>query len=269
MLRYSQREQLTEPNSFVWATGIEDTFITAPWPKTGRTLDEYELTGHYERWREDLDLMGQLGVRAARYGIPWHRIQRAPNKWDWSFADQTLERLLELEIEPIVDLVHYGLPAWLDGAYLNRDFPRYMADYAARLADRFKGRIHAYTPLNEPRITAWYCGKLGWWPPFRRGWSGFVQVMVGVCRGIVETVEALREVDPEILCVHVDATDLYERIGARTSVRESQKRGQLRGQNVRAPIIDEVHRRQEIVFLGARSRQRPSRRTTRTHAVAR
>ena len=35
--------------SFLWATGIEDTFITDPWPATGRTLDEYELTQHYER----------------------------------------------------------------------------------------------------------------------------------------------------------------------------------------------------------------------------
>ena len=34
--------------------------------------------------------------------------------------------------------------------------------------------------------------------------------MQGVCRGIVETVAALRAVDSEILPVHVDATDLYQ-----------------------------------------------------------
>ena len=37
---------LTEPASFQWLAGIEDTFITAASPKTGRTLDEYELTQH-------------------------------------------------------------------------------------------------------------------------------------------------------------------------------------------------------------------------------
>jgi beta-glucosidase len=229
ILTRSNLDRLAAPDCFLWATGIEDTFITAPWPQTGRTLDEYELTGHYERWREDLDLMAQLGVPAARYGVPWHRIQPAPNKWDWSFADQTLRRLIELNIEPIVDLVHYGLPPWIEDAYLNRDFPKFMAEYASRLAERFHGRIHAYTPLNEPRITAWYCGKLGWWPPFRRGWGGFVEVMLGLCRGIVMTVEALHDVDPDILCVHVDATDLYE------TSDES--------------LEDEVFRRQEIVFL--------------------
>ena len=41
MKRTSKRDR------FTWAVGIEDTFITAPHPTTGRTLDEYELTGHY------------------------------------------------------------------------------------------------------------------------------------------------------------------------------------------------------------------------------
>jgi beta-glucosidase len=160
---------------------------------------------------------------------PWHRVQPARDRWEWSFADQTLEHLLDWGIEPIVDLVHYGLPPWIENAYLNPDFPKHMAEYAFRLATRFKGRIRAYTPLNEPRITAWYCGKLGWWPPFRRGWTGFVEVMLGVCRGIVQTVEALRAVDPDILFVHVDATDLYE--------------------SPDPALADEVRRRQDIVFL--------------------
>lgn len=228
-LKQSEVEALTSPEEFLWLTGIEDTFITAPWPKTGRTLDEYELTGHYDKWREDLDLMASLGVKAARYGIPWHRIEPRRGHWDFDFADKTFDHLLELGIEPIVDLVHYGLPLWMENAFLNPDFPKLMAEYSARIAERFKGRIHAYTPLNEPRITCWYSGKLGWWPPFKKGWSGFVGVMMGVARGIVETTKALKEVDSEILPMHVDATDLYE--------------------SPEQALQAEVHRRQEIVFL--------------------
>lgn len=228
-MKRSHLNQLREEDFFFWATGIEDTFITEPWPATGRTLDEYELTQHYSRWREDFELVKELGVTHARYGIPWHRINPARGEWNWQFADETLERLLELQVEPIVDLVHYGLPRWIDGAYLNPDFPKFMAEYAARAAERFKGRIHLWTPLNEPRVTAWYCGKLGWWPPFQRGWSGFIQVILGVCRGIVETVKALQSVDNENVAVHVDATDLYE--------------------SADPTLAEEVFRRQEIVFL--------------------
>ncbi len=217
------------PDAFMWSAGIEDTFIAEPWPQTGRILDEYELTGHYRRWREDIGLMAELGIHVARYGIPWYRVNPAKGKWHWDWADRALERLLELGIEPIVDLVHYGTPAWIEGGFLAADFSERMAEYAGRLAERFKGRIHAYTPLNEPRITAWYCGKLGWWPPCRRGWRGFVAVMLGICLGIVRTIEALHAVDENILPVHVDATDLYE-----TS---------------NPALNPEVERRQEIVFL--------------------
>ena len=220
---------LLEPSSFQWLAGIEDTFITAPSARTGRTLDEYELTGHYERLDEDLALFAELGLRAVRYGIPWHRINPRRGEWDFSWADRPLERLLDLGIAPVVDLVHYGLPEWIDGAYLHPDYPEYVAEFASRIAERFRGRIHTYTPLNEPRVTAWYCGRLGWWPPFGRSWRGFVQVMLGVCRGVVRTVEALRAVDPQIVDVHVDATDLYEAVSAALSA--------------------EANRRQHIVFL--------------------
>jgi beta-glucosidase/6-phospho-beta-glucosidase/beta-galactosidase len=210
-------------------TGIEDTFITAPWPATGRILDEYALTGHYDRWAADIDLMAGLGIKAARYGVPWHLIQPAPGEWDWRFADQALERLLDRGLDPVVDLVHYGLPPWIDEAYLNPDYPDLVAEYAGRLAERFHGRIHFYTPLNEPRVTAWYCGRLGWWPPYRHGWRGFIAVMMGIARGIARTVQRLKAVDPEIVPVHVDATDLYETLDP--------------------GLVEETGRRQEIVFL--------------------
>jgi beta-glucosidase len=225
-VKRSTLERLVDPSAFEWLAGIEDTFITAPSARTGRTLDEYELTGHYQRMHQDLALFAELGLRSVRYGIPWHRINPRRGEWDFEWADRPLERLLELGIAPVVDLVHYGLPAWIDGAYLNPDYPEFVAEFASRVADRYRGRIHTYTPLNEPRVTAWYCGRLGWWPPFGRSWRGFVQVMVGVCRGIVRTVEALRAVDPEIVDAHVDATDLYAAISADLAV-EAQLRQQI------------------------------------------
>ncbi|WP_246505016.1 family 1 glycosylhydrolase [Microvirga antarctica] len=225
----SQLGRLTAPEAFLWMAGIEDTFVTAPWPLTGRTLDEYALTGHYDRCLSDLDLMGSLGLTAVRYGIPWHRVEPERGVWDWGFADVALGGLLDRGIDPIVDLVHYGLPPWIENAYLHPDYPEYVAEFAGRVADRYAGRIIWYTPLNEPRVTAWYCGRLGWWPPYRRGWRGFVAVMLAIARGIVRTVQNLAMVDPEIVPVHVDATDVYD------TGDES--------------LAGEAAQRQEIVFL--------------------
>lgn len=205
---------LDVPAAFVWATGIEDTFIADPWPATGRTLDEYALTDHYRQWRGDLARMAELGVGYARYGIPWYRVNPAPGRWSWRTADGPLERMVALGIEPIVDLVHYGTPRWLAGGFLAREFPERMAEYAARVAERFRGAVRWYTPLNEPRIAAWYAGRLGWWPPYRRSWRGFVAIVMALCRGMALTDRALRAVDDGIVPLHVDASDWYRPVDA-------------------------------------------------------
>jgi beta-glucosidase/6-phospho-beta-glucosidase/beta-galactosidase len=197
------------PKDFVWATGIEDTFIVDPHPQTGRTLDEYELTGHYEQWAEDIDRVAELGVAAVRYGIPWYRVEPRQGVFDWSWTDQVLARIVERGVEPIIDLMHYGTPPWLHDSFLNPEYPERMAEYAAGFARQYRSLFRWLTPLNEPRINAWYAGRVGQWPPYRRSWRGFALVLLAICRGIVEAERAIRDVVPELVSVHVDPTDLY------------------------------------------------------------
>src|SRR5439155_26567973 len=104
---------LADRKDFIWAAGIEDTFIAVPHPGTGRILDEYALTEHYLRWEQDLALMAELGVSTARYGIPWYRVNPKRGVFDWSWTDKVLGRMVNTHhIDPIVDRVHYGTPLW-------------------------------------------------------------------------------------------------------------------------------------------------------------
>ena len=68
-MKRSDLSQVMAPDYFFWAAGIEDTFITAPYPTTGRTLDEYELTQHYEKWRGDIGLMREIGVNGRKVAV--------------------------------------------------------------------------------------------------------------------------------------------------------------------------------------------------------
>lgn len=210
--------------AFIWATGIEDTFISQPDAVTGRILDEYALTQHYEQWDTDLALIASLGVCATRYGIPWYRVEPRRGHYDWSWTDKVLDTLVNVHnIEPIIDLMHYGTPSWLEGSFLNPDYPASVAAYSRAFAHRYKGLCFWYTPLNEPRVNAWYAAKLGWWPPYRRSWTDFARMLVTLSRGIVETQRAITEVEPNAVFVHVDATDLYL-----TSEPELQAEAELR-----------------------------------------
>jgi beta-glucosidase/6-phospho-beta-glucosidase/beta-galactosidase len=195
---------------FMWAAGIEDTFVAAPHPTTGRILDEYALTEHYDRWEEDLLLLKELGVTFARYGIPWHRVNPAPGKFNWEWTDCVLDRLANTHrIEPIVDLVHYGTPLWMQRSFFDPDYPLRVAEYAHAFAERYRALCRWYTPLNEPRVNAWYAGRLGWWPPYGRSSRAYLRVLIAICKGICLTQRAIAETIPDAVFVHVDASDLY------------------------------------------------------------
>jgi beta-glucosidase len=137
-------------SGFRFAVGIEDTFVPHAFPGH-RALDEYELTQHYRFWSEDLGLAAAAGAGAIRYGFPWYRLNPAPGRFAWDWADRVVDRLDTLGLEAIVDLVHYGTPLWLDNAFLHTDFPDRLAEYAAALADRYRDRLTLWTPMNEPR----------------------------------------------------------------------------------------------------------------------
>lgn len=217
------------PAEFLWASGIEDTFV--PQTRPGhRALDEYQLMGHYEHWREDLALGRELGLQAMRWGVPWYRVEPFPGEFDWSWTDQVIPYLVEdLKITPILDLMHYGCPFWLRREFASDDYPRAVAAYAKAFAERYKGLVRWYTPLNEPIVNALFCGKKGLWPPYLRGEAGYIRVMLQLVRGIQRTVAALKEVDPGAVMVHVEATGLARAARADLEVLavEDQRRGYL------------------------------------------
>lgn len=217
-----------EPHHFVWATGIEDTFV--PQTKAGhRSLDEYQLIGHYDHWREDLSLVRETNVDAVRWGIPWYLVERSRGEFDWSWTDKVISYLVEeLGITPIVDLIHYGCPFWLKGEFANDDYARAVADYASAFARRYKF-IRFYTPLNEPLVNALMCGKRGVWPPYFKDDSGYVRVLLQIVRGVLNTVRALKQIDPSLVMVQVEATGLSRAVrqDLESLAVEHQRRGYL------------------------------------------
>lgn len=214
---------------FLWAGGIENTFV--PQIRPGhRALDEYELMGHYEHWREDLSLARDLGLKALRWGVPWYKVEPESNKFDWSWTDQVIPYLVEeLKILPIIDLMHYGCPLWLKREFANKNYPKYVARYAAEFSKRYQSLISWYTPLNEPIINALMCGMRGLWAPYMKGETGYIKITMQLAKGIIRTVNAIKGIQPESVMVHVEATGLTRTIrdDLAALAREEKYRGYL------------------------------------------
>lgn len=198
------RKWQTRPD-FLFATGIENS---APTLQGGRVrMDEMELCGHYDRWREDLDLVAELGLRFLRYGPPLHRAWLGPGRYDWSFADATFGHLRTLDIVPIADLCHFGVPDWI-GNFQNPKFPDLFAEYARAFAQRFPW-IQLFTPVNEMFICALFSAEYGWWNEQETSDRAFVTALKHVVRANVVAMDAILDVRPDALFIQSESSEYF------------------------------------------------------------
>lgn len=188
-----------------FALGIEDTFI--PQERSGeRSLDEYELTQHYRFWREDFGLAKSAGAEFLRWGVPWYRINPEPGVWKWGWLDEVMDHFDQIGLIPIVDLMHYGTPTWLDNQFLNSSYPDLVADYSVRVAERYASTVVNYTPVNEPMIHTLFTGKFGHWPPYLTGDDGLVAMVRNVAKGFTLAQQGMAGVlGDRAIFTHVDA----------------------------------------------------------------
>jgi len=128
-------------------------------------------SGHYARWREDVALLRDLGVRAYRFSIAWPRVQPlgrgGVNAAGLDFYDRLTDALQDAGIVPIACLYHWDLPQALqdEGGWLARDIAGRFADYAALCASRLGDRVAIWATFNEPGLFAMFGHLSGVHPP--------------------------------------------------------------------------------------------------------
>ena len=121
--------------------------------KDGRNADI--ANDHYHRYRDDVQLMRELGVRAYRFSIAWPRIfpngTGQPNAKGLDFYRRLVDALLEAGIEPYATLYHWDLPQALQdrGGWQSRDTAKAFADYAGYMAAQLGDRVTRYFTINE------------------------------------------------------------------------------------------------------------------------
>jgi beta-glucosidase/6-phospho-beta-glucosidase/beta-galactosidase len=192
--------------AFMFATGIENSYPTID---GGRTrIDEMESCRHYEMWREDFRLVQEdLGIRFLRYGPPLHRVWLGPDRYDWSFVDETFRELKRRDMIPIADLCHFGVPDWL-GNFQNSDFGRLFGAYARAFAERYPW-VQLYTPINEMFVTAVFSAKYGWWNEQLTSDRAFVTALKNIARANVMAMQEILDVRPDALFIQSESSEYF------------------------------------------------------------
>ena len=113
---------------------------------------------HYHRYREDVALLREVGVRAYRFSIAWPRIfpegRGRPQVAGLDFYRRLLDELEQAGILPAATLYHWDLPQALQerGGWGHRDTALRFSDYAAWLFDRLGERVPLWLTINEPAV---------------------------------------------------------------------------------------------------------------------
>ena len=161
------------PKDFVWGTAtsayqiegavnedgrgrsIWDTFAHTPGKiEDGSNGDR--ANDHYHRYKEDVGLIRDLGVKAYRFSIAWPRVfpegSGEPNPKGLDFYNRLVDELLKNGIEPYATLYHWDLPQALQdrvGGWQSSDTSKAFADYAGYVAERLSDRVKNIFTLNE------------------------------------------------------------------------------------------------------------------------
>lgn len=112
---------------------------------------------HYHRFRDDVKVMKELGLKAYRFSIDWSRVlpegTGKVNEKGIAFYNLLIDELLAGGITPYITLYHWELPYELykRGGWMNPQIVEWFGEYARLVAERFSDRVQHFFTLNEPQ----------------------------------------------------------------------------------------------------------------------
>ncbi len=143
------------------------------WAEQGHIKDHtspIRANDHWKRFKEDIELLAEMGVQTHRMGLEWSRIEPEPGKFSREGIEHYIEEISLLRkhnIRPLVTLYHFSHPLWFEdnGGWENEksisDFLRYVEFVVTNL----KHLVSDWVTINEPNVYLSYGYVLGSWPP--------------------------------------------------------------------------------------------------------
>lgn len=138
------------PKNFIWGAASADYQIEGAYDEDGKGAGIWDALSeghvkhgengnvacdHYHRYKEDVAIMKELGLKAYRFSVSWPRIMPREgeiNEKGIQFYQNLVQELLDAGITPMCTLFHWNLPMWLHekGGWHNEAVSDYFAEYA-------------------------------------------------------------------------------------------------------------------------------------------
>ena len=174
------------PQGFFWGAASAAHQVEGAWDEDGKTAGIWdalcsghiahwesgrEACDHYHRFREDVKIMKQLGLKAYRFSVSWPRVMPKPhevNPKGLQFYIDLVDALTEAGITPMCTVFHWNLPMWLyeQGGWLCPEAPDHFEEYTRVLGEALSGKVRYWFTINEPQCFIGLGYVHGWHAPF-------------------------------------------------------------------------------------------------------
>lgn len=168
------------PKDFLWGASTSAYQVEGAWDEDGKGLSVIDMlnhpddtsdfkvaSDHYHRYKEDVKLFAEMGLKAYRFSIAWTRIipngVGEVNKKGIEFYNNLIDELNKYNIEPIVTMYHFDLPYELEkqGGWSNRDTIDAFVEYAKVLFENFGHKVKYWLTINEQNTMILHPGAIG------------------------------------------------------------------------------------------------------------
>ncbi len=168
------------PKDFLWGASTSAYQVEGAWNEDGKGLSVIDMlnhpedtsdfkvaSDHYHRYKEDVKLFAEMGLKAYRFSIAWTRIipngVGEVNKKGIEFYNNLIDELNKYNIEPIVTMYHFDLPYELEkqGGWSNRDTIDAFVEYAKVLFENFGHKVRYWLTINEQNTMILHPGAIG------------------------------------------------------------------------------------------------------------
>jgi len=210
------------PENFTWGTATASYQIEGAAHKDGKgpsIWDTFSATpgkvangdtgliacDHYNRFRDDVKLMKDLGIDSYRFSIAWPRLfpqgdsKREQRGFD--FYSKLIDELLANDITPLATMYHWDLPQAIQdhGGWANRDIVARISDYSAELISAYGDRVNKWVTLNEPWVFTWLGHMSGIHAPGIRDLDVSIAASHHTVLAHSQMIEAARAVRPGLV----------------------------------------------------------------------
>ena len=167
---------------FMWGAASAAYQVEGAYNEDGKGLSVWDVTSamdgkvlhkengnvacdHYHRYKEDIKLFKELGLKYYRFSISWPRVFPNGigeiNEKGLEFYSNLVDELIAAGITPLVTLFHWDLPyeLFIRGGFANPDFPDWFENYTKTVVDALSDRVKYWITINEPQC---FIG-LGFW----------------------------------------------------------------------------------------------------------